>query len=128
MNSTLEYMSNLNLTLVEDYRTPDKKNFESCAIIAEDIAERLLSEGKFPYIIKIQGKLIDSINRELIIPKPFEGRVSWIAHLVCCENNLVYDPMVSSEPVKMDDYFKMAFEDEVEMNVLANKYKFSSPK
>ena len=118
MNSALEFMANLHPTLANDYRTPDEQYSESCGCIAVDIAKRLLAEDKLPYIAKVQGKLVDSINRHSITPKPFERRISWGAHQVCCENGLAYDPMISTEPVALDDYCEMAFEGEVEMDVL----------
>jgi hypothetical protein len=118
MNSALEYMANLYPTLANDYRTPDGKHSESCGCIAVDIAKRLLAEDKVPYIARVQGKLIDTINRHSITPKPFNGRISWGAHQVCCEDGLVYDPMVAPKPVAIDDYCKMTFEGEVEMDVL----------
>ena len=118
MNQALEYMANLHSTLANDYKTSDGNHGENCTHIALDIAERLLAEGKAPYVAGIQGKLIDSINRDEIFPKLFEGRISWGKHQVCCDNGLAYDPMIASEPVAIDDYCKMAFEGEVEMDVL----------
>jgi len=123
MNSSLEYMANLHPTLANDYRTPDGQYSESCGLIAVDIAERLLAEDKSPYIARVQGKLVDSINRNSIAPKPFEGRISWGAHQVCCENGLAYDPMVDTKPVAIDDYLGIAFEGEVEMDVLVAQDK-----
>jgi hypothetical protein len=118
MNSALEYMANLHPTLANDYKTPDGKHSESCGLIAADIAERLLTEDKVSYIARVQGKLVDSINRASIVPKPFQGRISWGAHQVCCENGLAYDPMIAPKPVAIDIYCEMAFEGEVEMDVL----------
>jgi len=117
MTTSLEYMNNLYPALSKDYKTEDGKYNESCYCIAINIAKRLLDEGKSPYIIKIYGKLKDGVNREAIIPKPFNGRVIWGAHQICCENNLAYDPMISPEPVSLDDYFKIAFEGNVEKKI-----------
>jgi len=121
MELTLEYMADLHKTLINDYRTPDGNHSESCGCIAVDIAKRLLAEGKVPYIAKIQGKLIDKMNRQPIVPKPFDRRVSWGAHQVCCENGLAYDPMISSEPVSIGNYCERAFEGEVEMDTLVTQ-------
>ena len=118
MNSALEYMTNLRPTLVNEYRTPDRRYSESCALIAVDIAKRLLAENKTPYIAVVRGKLIDSINRADIIPKPFQGRILWGAHLLCCENGLAYDPMVDSKPLAINNYCTTAFEGEVDMNII----------
>ena len=123
MNSALEYMANLHPTLANDYRTPDGQHSEICGLIAVDIAKRLLAEDKFPYIAKVQGNLVDRINRASITPKPFNGRISWGVHQVCCEDGLAYDPMISPEPVAIDDYCQMAFEGEVEMDVLVAQDK-----
>lgn len=121
MDSALEYMANLHQTLINDYRIPDGRYCESCGGIALDIAEKLLAEGKSPEIVSIRGKFVDGMNRSPIIPIPFEGRITWGAHMVYCDNNLAYDPMISREPVAVGDYCHLAFEGEVDMEVEYNQ-------
>lgn len=117
MKTALEYMADLHPSLANDYKTPNGQFSESCGAIAVNLAQKLLKEGKAPFIMEIHGKPIDEINRELIIPKPYNGRIKWGAHQICCVDNLVYDPMISSKPVTLDEYFQTAFMDEIEMEV-----------
>jgi hypothetical protein len=121
MESALEYMANIHPTLANDYRTPDGKYSESCGCIAVNIARKLFAEGKNPFILRIRGELIDSINRKTITPKTFNGRISWGAHQVCCEGGLAYDPMVSPESIDLDNYCKIAFQENVCTDILVKQ-------
>jgi len=121
METALEYMANLHPSLANDYKTPNGAYKESCSGIAINLAKRLLDEGKIPYIAEIHGKFIDDANRKPIVPKQYNGRISWGAHQICCVDNLVYDPMISPKPITLDEYFQVAFEDEIEMEVLMNR-------
>jgi hypothetical protein len=124
MESALEYIANKQRTLINNYRTPDNQYAESCCLIALDIAERLLEEGKTPHIILIRGKVIDSIgNRQSIIPKPYDGRVTWGAHQVCCVNGIAYDPMISKEPISIKNYANMAFFGDVDIEIVIGRDK-----
>jgi hypothetical protein len=119
MESLLDYIANKQKTLVNDYRTPDNQYSESCGFIAIHIAKILLAEGKNPHIMLIRGKVIDSIgNRESIIPKPYNGRIMWEAHQVCCVDGNAYDPMISREPLAISDYSRMAFTGDIDMEIL----------
>lgn len=103
-------MANKSLELTNDYS-------DSCTMVAVEIAERLLSKGKIPSILKIQGNLVDNVNTAPITPKRFGGRIIWGAHIVCSENGFIYDPMIGKKPVCLEDYCKIAFEGEVEMEI-----------
>ena len=121
MNSTLEYIANLHPTLAKDYRTPDGRYREHCAIIAVNIAKRLLFEGKIPHIKQIMGKKFDGWNSLTLFPKPFGGRISWGGHLICCVDDLVYDPMIGSKPADISEYLQLAFFDDVETKIAVSK-------
>jgi hypothetical protein len=109
-DSVLEYMANKHATLANDYKTSDGKT-DYCVSIAEQLFLMLITQGKVPSIVKVHNKT-DGKN---ITPKVFNGRIQWGEHHICCESSLAYDPMVSSKPVKLEDYLKTAFEEDVEL-------------
>jgi hypothetical protein len=118
MNSTLEYLAEKHQTLKDDYKTPDKRNGESCSIIAVNVAKRLVAEGKTPCIMVVRGEIIDgSGNRKTITPKIYKGRVEWGMHQVCCSEGFAYDPILG-QSVLVEDYCQKAFEDKAELDIL----------
>jgi hypothetical protein len=115
--SVLEYLKEMGLNLKNDYRTKDGKYIESCSLIAADIAKLLLAENMSPYLMSIRGqKKDDGINRTSLVPKAYDGRVTWGAHVVCCVDGLVLDPMIG-EPKTIDEYSRMAFENQAECKI-----------
>jgi len=112
----LEYMVSKHTTLTNDYKTPDEQSPEYCVSIAEQIFLLLTAQRKSPYIAKVHNKISDGKNLKNITPKAFNGRVKWGEHHVCCDGKLVYDPMVSAEPVRLEDYLKNAFEEEIKLD------------
>lgn len=118
METIPDYLARKHRTLINDYKGSDSQHSESCGSIAIEIAQRLLAEGKMPYIARIRGKVLDGIgNREGLVPRIYEGRVEWGAHQLACANNTAYDPMLGKS-VSIDDYCSIAFEGEVEMDIL----------
>ena len=114
MKSVSNYMGNKHTTLVNNYCTPDGVNSESCGLIALTIARLMLAEGRMPYIAAIKGE-------EALVPKLFDGRVTWGSHQVCCADGMAYDPMLGVEPVPINDYCERAFQGEVSMSVLISQ-------
>jgi len=117
MESTQEYMENMNEVLSNDYRTEDGKHRHSCFAIAREVEKRLLSEGKDPKIYRIRNAVEkDKMgNRDCIIPKRYEGRLSdWFVHIVAVADNIVFDPMIGN-PVHIDEYCASAFEGSTEI-------------
>jgi len=115
--SVLDYLTEKNKTLKNDYTTPDGKYAESCTLIAIDIAKILLSEGKKPEIIFVTGKRIDNphiIASESLRPTQYSGKISWGGHVVCACEGMIYDPMIG-EPVQTEDYAHKAFGGDIEM-------------
>ena len=110
-SSALAYMKEKNKTLVNDYRTPDNNNVESCSEIAVDIAKILLDEGKRPIIVSVTNK-----EDGYLVPRQYEGRVKWGAHKICVCDGFVYDPMVG-EPMSIEEYRDKVFENEVELEI-----------
>ncbi|MBL7100778.1 MAG: hypothetical protein ISS23_02365 [Nanoarchaeota archaeon] len=119
MESALEYMARKYATLANDYRTPCDNYSESCGIIAIELAERLLSEGKKPYIMKVAEDefLPGIITCKVLKPLAYEGRVRWGAHQVCICDGKAYDPILD-KPAPTKDYSKLVFGEDIEMATL----------
>jgi hypothetical protein len=104
----VNYLTEVNKTLVNDYRTSDGKHAEACSLIAIDIARILLAEGKKPKLVLISGKT------GLLKPIQYGGRVSWGGHTVCVCEGLAYDPMIG-RPLPINEYIRQAFGSDVEV-------------
>lgn len=127
MEKSLEYLTKNHERLSKDYRMPDGIHSDACIIIACDIADELIKEGKNPHILRFVGKPIDAIyNRKSISPKLSSAKLSWGCHLVCCLDNLAYDPMVDSKPIPLEEYPKRAFYEEVDIEVAVPKEEIES--
>jgi hypothetical protein len=122
-NPVLEYLREKHRTLKDDYRTADGKN-EICGLVASDVAEILLKEGKNPSIIMVEGKLLQDsfVNTEPLRPVQYKGRVSWGGHVVCICEGLVYDPMMG-RPLPIESYGYEAFGTDVRMKTLISEDK-----
>lgn len=116
METTLEYLVRKHSTLKNDYKMPDGNFVESCSIIALEVARRLLEEGKSPYIISFRD------DTSSIKPRIYSERVTWGAHIVCCENDLAYDPMLG-QPYPLKKYTYIAFGRKVHSHVMLTKEK-----
>lgn len=123
------YMTNVELTqpstdffnlkhesLKQDYLDPDGIHSDICLLIACDIADLLIKEGKNPAIYEVKGELLkgSKINRQSLVPKQYGGRRKWGAHKVCVENNIVFDPILP-KPIPISIYPEQAFEGNVHM-------------
>lgn len=94
--------------LMDDYR-------DSCSVIAWNMAKLLGSEGLSTKILVLRGEKIDHVgNRDTLIPLPYEGRITWGAHVVCLADQTVHDPMLD-RPLKLDDYLRAAFNQAVDV-------------
>ena len=107
METTLDYLKRKYNSLKDNYSSEDKIGKDSCLLIALEVAKRLLPEGKNPYLLFIEADEIRSENGYLH-PKQYFGRVEWGGHIVCCEDNMIYDPIVG-KPLIIQDYFKNTF-------------------
>ena len=114
--SSAEYVRAKHETLKNNYETPNREHVESCTLIACDIADLLIKKRKNPSIYRVEGELVSGskYNRQTLVPKKYGGRVRWGGHIVCVENNIVYDPMLP-EPVPLSTYRKQAFEGKVHL-------------
>jgi hypothetical protein len=118
-----EYMRNKHSTLINDYKTPEGNYVENCTLIAVDIAKMLLDSGERPELVRVQGPQITQggwVGNEPVIPKIYEGRVRWGAHVICVSNNIVYDPMIG-EPKPLAEYINNTFIGPVETKTTVSK-------
>ncbi len=107
MTTAIEYLENKHKTIINDYCTPDGKYAESCSLIAIDIANLLLNEGKeHPQIFIIRGWPIFENGlkgRKTLEPILFNGRVKFGAHQFCICDGIVYGPLLK-EPIGIKKY------------------------
>lgn len=113
LSPVLSYLAAKNKALKNNYKDVHGEYSESCTLIASDVADLLLKEGKHPYIMRIRGKHTAESDARLI-PSPFEGRIEWGAHIVCVCECLVYDPIVL-EPMPVEEYMNQVFNGEGEL-------------
>jgi len=114
--SSSGYVRTKHEMLKNDYQTPDREHVESCTLIACEIADLLIKKGKCPSIYQVKGELVggSKYNRETLVPKQYGGRVRWGGHIVCVENNIVYDPMLP-EPTPINTYKRQAFRGKIHL-------------
>jgi hypothetical protein len=112
-------MSSL-LTYLDDKRRLLAHSYEAnCLTIAYDIAGLLIAEGRSPFIACLHKEEDRAGNRfhYPLIPKKYNGRVTWTKHYVCCCDGIVYDPMLD-EPVAIERYSQKVFGQEFPMEGL----------
>jgi len=103
MSSSLSYFAE-NHALLKDTYAGD------CLVIARELGRRLIAEGKQPYIctlVRVQHTPQGRFHGP-IMPQPYDGRITWTRHYVCCCDGLVYDPLLE-KPAPIDQYSLMAF-------------------
>ena len=100
--------------LKNDYRDASGEYSDSCTLVAVELAKLLIAEGGNPRILTIRGEQREDGNRVSLVPVPYEGRVTWGAHVVCELDGIVYDPMLES-PLPIEDYVQTAFAQLVEI-------------
>lgn len=101
--------------LRHDYSSGNGAYSSSCTRIALEIAEALKANEQSPKILALYGEELDDLgNRAVLVPVPYEGRVSWGAHIVCEAAGVVHDPMLS-EPMPRAEYLATAFQQPVEV-------------
>jgi hypothetical protein len=120
-DGTLDYLTKKHRTLINSYKTPDGRYSKHCGMIALEVGQRLLEEGKIPKIRMIR-LTIDSprhIRRTGLIPRVFKDR--WYegggSHQVCCESELAYDPLLI-KPVKVTDYSILMFGENLPLELM----------
>jgi hypothetical protein len=102
--------------LENDYKDESGQHTDSCFLNAIDLGVLLRNEGKKPHILIIRGETDETgdRNRVALVPKPFNGRVQWGAHIVCEAEGVVYDPMLDT-PLPLEEYLEAAFTQKVEI-------------
>lgn len=121
------YLADKSASLSHDYG----KNIE-CARIAIIVARIIISEGGNPQILRITNKSIDAFGKlKELIPRRYLGKVKWLEHTVCENDDFVYDPLVG-KPLEKEEYLATIFmepavaeidltQDQVRDFVLGNK-------
>jgi hypothetical protein len=107
MTTAIEYLGNKHKTLINNYCTPDGKYAESSNLIAIDMANLLLNEGKErPQIFTIKRWPIFENGlrrRKALEPILFSGRVKFRTHQFCICDGIVYDPLLKG-PTSIKKY------------------------
>ncbi|MFC1723190.1 HDIG domain-containing metalloprotein [Nanoarchaeota archaeon] len=110
------YMRENNAAMRDDYSSPMGYP-ASCSTVSRDVARLLAQEGRNPKIIVIRPEH----GSEPLAPKKYQGKVEWGIHHVCSDNGDVYDPMLSSEPVPLEQYIRQAFGSDVVITTLVDE-------
>ena len=112
MENSLEFLTRMHKKIEGSKTYPF-----NCSRIAFEMAKTLVSEGKKPSILLVEKKTRVLQYCEYLKPKRYNGKVCWAWHSICCENDLVYDPIINA-PIRISEYLKNSFENEVEANVV----------
>ncbi len=113
-----KYLQNKHKTIINNYRTPDNKHMESCSYIAFSIAKLLIEAWKHPYIISIKKDLEDWWFDELY-PLMYNKKVLRYTHIVCCCDDMIYDPILN-DLVKKNQYCTIVFWENLPMEITHN--------
>jgi hypothetical protein len=109
-------------SLRNDYHDESGEYADSCSLIALDMAALLLSRGEQPKILRIQGKpeeIPGILSNGALVPIPYQGRVTWGAHIVCESAGIVHDPMLET-PLPLADYLSAAFAQQVDIEDISS--------
>ncbi|MFA6322879.1 MAG: hypothetical protein WCX71_05430 [Candidatus Buchananbacteria bacterium] len=91
-----------------------------CATVAEEVAKLIFEDGHTPQIEMVYQETKNedgSVKPKGFLPKIYQGKIEpWFSHLVCCTQNLAFDPIIG-QPVPKDDYTKLAFGEDINMEV-----------
>lgn len=116
--SVLGYLKKKHETVKNLYMTPDGRHPESCHMIALEIAELFLQAGCRPDIRVIGEQVTEhgTVGWKNLAPVMFHGLVEWSAHVVCCYDEKVYDPLLS-KPIPIEGYTERIFGERIAMKV-----------
>lgn len=122
MKSILDYLTTKHTALIAELGENDGSS-ALCGVVAAEVAQRLLDEGKSPRIEDVSewtyenGKLT---HVKTLIPTIFKNKWTekggWGCHVVCCADNIAYDPLLG-EPVPVNEYCKLLFGEDIPMEV-----------
>lgn len=112
-----EVWERLHTQLEDGYLDTTHQNLAHCRDIAEEIGHALLADGGDPRIMLVGSCKWDGQNPEFLVPKPYEGKITWLTHYVCVQDGVVYDPMLA-HPEPIDTYPSKAFGKEVKLTPL----------
>lgn len=82
----------------------------ACEYVAIQVAQRLLRHNLSPRFDELRPVTdISASSHPRLIPLVFEGRVDWAWHVICCIDDVVYDP-VARRPVIYENYQQIMFD------------------
>jgi hypothetical protein len=83
---------------------------DACSLIAFEMAGHLIDAGESPTVVVFSEKVHTAhfIHTKTLLPLPFQGRVTWGAHVVAVSEGMVYDPALT-EPVLLSEYSQRMF-------------------
>jgi hypothetical protein len=118
MESVLDYLASEHQSILDrGYR------WRGCLSIAKEVAKRLITEGKTPYV-RLVYEEVETDGGE-IKPKALVPRLKgtsidpFYAHWVCCDDGdkeNAYDPLLGY-PVPVGDYCRALFGEDIQMRV-----------
>jgi len=122
--TVLEYLASKKVTILNDYKTPSGQHSEHCGLIANALAKLLIEAGKEPYIMLVTEDVHKNgfVYTKDLEPLIYNGNVSWGSHLVCCCENVAFDPMIGN-PVNIDQYTQIVFGELIHMGIAVSKDK-----
>ncbi len=113
MSLLLTYLNAKRSLLAHDYQA-------NCLTIAHDIAGLLIKKGGHPFIIclhKEEARAGNTFHYPLI-PKKYNGRITWTKHYACCCDEIVYDPLLE-EPIRIEEYSNALFAEDFPIERIA---------
>ncbi len=120
------YMKELHTQLVASYETFDGLA-ANCGKIAADIAIILTRAGEKPYLLSITAptQILNGIEKfGGVVAKVYKEKgTSWGSHIVCVNNEIVYDPILST-PLPLEEYISTVFVGPVKTEIDMTHEKF----
>jgi len=112
MTEFSEYWLAKHKHLLNDYRDENGHYSQACGEIANEVVRKLREDGRKPSIWIVTGISIGDARTKELVPLVYEGRIRWGGHIVCVDEDLVYDPILE-KPEPMDSYGITAFGQEI---------------
>jgi hypothetical protein len=108
-NPITDYLHSKHAELLKEHHRSGKyaegRDIE-CEIIACDVAQLSLQLGEHPRLVAFAN------NGNPILPRIFDGKVSWAGHTACAIGDTVLDPIVG-EPISLETYKEQIFTEPV---------------
>lgn len=119
-----EYISKRHAFLKDSYKSPDGSN-EACFLVALDVAEVLIEQGKQVELVSVSAKKLVSKSfseRVWLNPVGYINKTEWGGHVISVSDDLVYDP-IHDKPIRVRDYGMVVFGTELDMKTILTHEK-----